>query len=489
MLCCPCFPLRKKRKVQPEPVSTPERRPRRRPRRLFKKRKTGDAVIPEKDIVASQEPLAKDVPQTSRTVETTEEEVPRLETPSPLVTPDTPATSALVTLPSPEVETPTLLTGPNTTAPRAPQGEEEVPAPDPAKREMTPDPVDQLPNLAQTCYINSILQSLFALRPFCTQLLLQEEKWRREPSALLLRSFVGLLGLRGSRERDLKVAVLLQLKRCIALRNQEFQGNSQNDAQEFLSECLLGLGGIGHALKMRGVSYQCPVDTQLSFQLQHIRTCRSCGLESRREESSTFLSIQMVAQGTVHKSLERYFSEAEVEFSCEVCGGQTSGLKCSFHTLPRVLILHLKRFCPFTLTKKEAHLQLDAELQISQRTEDIMRRCRTSPQTHSTGSGHCPAALSALEGETHSEASSMAQELEAGTERQTLVRGSSTYTLTSIVSHIGEDMDHGHYISDCAEEGGLWLTFNDEVVSPTTLKAVLRARASSAYILFYTRKN
>ncbi|KAG5267750.1 hypothetical protein AALO_G00225280 [Alosa alosa] len=239
---------------------------------------------------------------------------------------------------------------------------------------------------------------------------------------------------------------------------------------------------------MRGVSYQCPVDTQLSFQLQHIRTCRSCGLESRREESSTFLSIQMVAQGTVHKSLERYFSEAEVEFSCEVCGGQTSGLKCSFHTLPRVLILHLKRFCPFTLTKKEAHLQLDAELQISQRTEDIMRRCRTSPQTHSTGSGHCPAALSALEGETHSEASSMAQELEAGTERQTLVRGSSTYTLTSIVSHIGEDMDHGHYISDCAEEGGLWLTFNDEVVSPTTLKAVLRARASSAYILFYTRK-
>ncbi|KAG5267748.1 hypothetical protein AALO_G00225260 [Alosa alosa] len=69
MLCCPCFPLRKKRKVQPEPVSTPERRPRRRPRRLFKKRKTGDAVIPEKDIVASQEPLAKDVPQVTMTTQ------------------------------------------------------------------------------------------------------------------------------------------------------------------------------------------------------------------------------------------------------------------------------------------------------------------------------------------------------------------------------------------------------------------------------------
>ena len=35
--------------------------------------------------------------------------------------------------------------------------------------------------------------------------------------------------------------------------------------------------------------------------------------------------------------------------------------------LSRVLILHLKRFCPFTLTKSMAPLQLEAELQIKQR--------------------------------------------------------------------------------------------------------------------------
>ncbi|XP_042566086.1 ubiquitin carboxyl-terminal hydrolase 37-like [Clupea harengus] len=86
----------------------------------------------------------------------------------------------------------------------------------------------KLPNLGQTCYINSTLQCLFALQPLCIQLLLHEETWRQEPSALLLSSFVGLWCLRASTDRELKAAVLMELKDCIALRNQEFKGNSQN---------------------------------------------------------------------------------------------------------------------------------------------------------------------------------------------------------------------------------------------------------------------
>ncbi|XP_031437095.1 ubiquitin carboxyl-terminal hydrolase 26-like [Clupea harengus] len=84
-----------------------------------------------------------------------------------------------------------------------------------------------LPNLGQTCY-NSTLQCLLALQPLCIQLLLQEETWRQEPSALLLSSFVGLWCLRASTDRELKAAVLMELKDCIALRNREFEGNSQN---------------------------------------------------------------------------------------------------------------------------------------------------------------------------------------------------------------------------------------------------------------------
>ena len=39
---------------------------------------------------------------------------------------------------------------------------------------------------------------------------------------------MGLLGLRTSTDRELKAAVLMEMKDCIALRNQEFEGNSQN---------------------------------------------------------------------------------------------------------------------------------------------------------------------------------------------------------------------------------------------------------------------
>ncbi|XP_042566454.1 ubiquitin carboxyl-terminal hydrolase 37-like [Clupea harengus] len=95
----------------------------------------------------------------------------------------------------------------------------------------------RLPNLGLTCYLNATLQCLFHLQPFCTQLLVQEEVWRMEPEALLLSSFVGLVLLRGSCEMDIKAAVLLELKDQISLHNQEFEGNSQNDAHEFLSEC------------------------------------------------------------------------------------------------------------------------------------------------------------------------------------------------------------------------------------------------------------
>ncbi|KAL2090124.1 hypothetical protein ACEWY4_014812 [Coilia grayii] len=333
-----------------------------------------------------------------------------------------------------------------------------------------------LPNLGHTCYINATLQCLFGLQPLCTQLLQQEESWRQQQSALLLSSLVGLWGLRRSQDRELKQALLAELKHHMALRNRRFEGNSQNDAHEFLSECLLGLSVTAHTLQMGDVCYECPVDTLLSFQLQHIRSCRSCGLESRREESATYLSLQMVAQGTVQNSLELYFTETEVEYRCERCGGQVSSLRSAFHTLPQVLILHLKRFCPFTLSKIREPLHLDAELQVQQSGDQALAVIADAvEEAHSS-------VLPSFYPE-----SSSTEEVETGRDREKL-EGATTYALTSVLSHDGPNIDHGHYITDCREEGGLWINYDDEKVTPLREEAVFATRAHTAYLLFYVRK-
>ncbi|XP_042561102.1 uncharacterized protein LOC122130433 [Clupea harengus] len=191
------------------------RRPRHWLRRLFRKNKTGDAGIP---AILEPSPVSGDVPQISSTVK----EVPCLDTPGPLVTLATLESSTLVTPASPETPSPGAPQGEEVPSPDTPKGcdlldqlmvqlveESRSPsrgrkkrarsapvalliAPEAPERKPHVLPAQQLkcrglPNLGQTCYINSTLQCLFALQPLCIQLLLQEETWRQEPSALRLR--------------------------------------------------------------------------------------------------------------------------------------------------------------------------------------------------------------------------------------------------------------------------------------------------------------
>ncbi|XP_062382130.1 ubiquitin carboxyl-terminal hydrolase 37-like [Sardina pilchardus] len=318
-----------------------------------------------------------------------------------------------------------------------------------------------LPNLGQTCYVNATLQCLIHLQALRTQLLRQEAVWSARPEALLVSTFVELIRLRGSSDMDMKAAVVFEFKETIALRNQEFEGNSQNDAHEFLSECLQMLSAIGQKLAMGDVAYQCPVDTLLSFQLRYTRTCQSCGVESSREELNTMLSLDLAQQGSVRKSLQLYFAETSVEYRCDCCGGRGSSLRCHFHTLPQVLILHLKRFCPLTLSKQHQAVMLDPYLHLTalgERTEEAIR----TP----------PARASSVGAET-------------GTET---TETSSQYKLISILSHIGSDATSGHYIADCRERPGQWVLYNDHNVFLKPEDVVLKDRERAAYILFYIKE-
>ncbi|XP_034143017.1 ubiquitin carboxyl-terminal hydrolase 25-like [Esox lucius] len=66
------------------------------------------------------------------------------------------------------------------------------------------------------------------------------------------------------------------------------------------------------------------------------------------------------------------------------------------------------------------------------------------------------------------------------------VKTSSDYQLTGIVSHLGGSMMSGHYVSDVLGASGQLLCCNDSQVSVSCEASVLRSRARSSYLLFYT---
>ncbi|XP_035251459.1 ubiquitin carboxyl-terminal hydrolase 3-like isoform X2 [Anguilla anguilla] len=59
------------------------------------------------------------------------------------------------------------------------------------------------------------------------------------------------------------------------------------------------------------------------------------------------------------------------------------------------------------------------------------------------------------------------------------------YRITSVLSHIGSNMRHGHYICESCDCNTHWLSFDNERVQQLDQKSVLRQRSNSAYILFY----
>ncbi|XP_018549315.1 ubiquitin carboxyl-terminal hydrolase 37 isoform X2 [Lates calcarifer] len=303
------------------------------------------------------------------------------------------------------------------------------------------------PNPAQICYINSSLQSLLTLEDFVTAISHQEQVWSLIPEAAVLRTFKNISEHHFSSDAQEKLRLLAAFKRAVALWAPEFGDHQQKDAHEFLTVVFDQIRYWGPQLQVltagMGMAYSCPVEDHLMFKMRNTRTCKSCGAGSTREEDFTNLSLDLPAGGgTVENMLDNYLMETELEYRCE-CGATKSGQRSSFATLPRVLVLHLKRFRytpTFQLEKIHDAVNLQRELVVS-----------------SGQHGAC-------------------------------------YSLVSTINHIGATARSGHYICDGVDPDvgpvdltDRWFTYNDTVVTQTSGVNVCNQRQRSSYILFYRR--
>ncbi|EFJ49864.1 hypothetical protein VOLCADRAFT_117002 [Volvox carteri f. nagariensis] len=199
-------------------------------------------------------------------------------------------------------------------------------------------------NLGNTCYLNSVVQVLMNMATFTGDL--------RDPSLLSLAQHLPAAGvwaaLRATADKlqtatqarptfeSLKPAVEpSELRSAMGRRSSRWRSFSQQDAHEFLvelleelqSEVLAAEAAAFDRRRMPFSKTRCPTARNLSGSLMHTWTCAACGRCTRAKEPFSCLSLQLPSQGAVN--LQDLFSEY---------------LKHHFWRLPRVLVVHIKRF-------------------------------------------------------------------------------------------------------------------------------------------------
>ncbi|KAM6984899.1 ubiquitin carboxyl-terminal hydrolase 37 [Aplochiton taeniatus] len=247
---------------------------------------------------------------------------------------------------------------------------------------QTQAPLQGFSNLGNTCYMNAILQSLFSLPSFSNDLLKQGIPWKKVPGNALLRRFAHLLAKKDVSCHETKKDLLRRVKNAISSTAERFSGYMQNDAHEFLSQCLDQLKEdvekvnkcwssdlvasapvsvweepqpTGEAVRPGGdvdstCIYTCPVMVNMEFEVQHTIKCKGCGEMVSKREQFNDLSIDLPRKKkdstlrSIQDSLDLFFRMEEIEYSCDKCSAKTATVKHTFSRLPRVLILHLKRY-------------------------------------------------------------------------------------------------------------------------------------------------
>nr|XP_060496879.1 ubiquitin carboxyl-terminal hydrolase 26 [Panthera onca] len=252
-----------------------------------------------------------------------------------------------------------------------------------------------LPNLGNTCYMNAILQSLFSIPSFADDLFSKDSPWGKIPLDALSICLAQLFVLKDIYNIKIKERLLVNLKKTISSVAEIFSDNVQNDAHEFLGHCLdqmkESMGKLNTIWKAKIESEEenpaqqifpgsaatevliCPVISNFEFELLRSITCQACGHVVLKTEVNNYLSINL-PQGTkslplsIQSAFDLFFGAEELEYKCGKCKHKSSVAVHKFSRLPRVLIVHLKRYTFdefWSLRKDDQEVVISTHLDIS----------------------------------------------------------------------------------------------------------------------------
>lgn len=224
-----------------------------------------------------------------------------------------------------------------------------------------------LPNMGNTCYIASIIQSLRYCKPF----VYQNRNHDTAIDSALMRSFVELLYASATK------SIYASLIHNLALKNPEFRLLRQCDAHElylFLIDTFY-TDNKAYDNLFRGTLSSCI-------------ECTSCSMQSITE--TPFVSLSLEMNTTIDSALDHFFSMETLDdkIDCERCKSkQVSTKQLSISSCPNIMVVHLKRFNG--MVKNNTEIEFQQEMTVSGKKYALFAVCNHSG---STSGGHYTAA-------------------------------------------------------------------------------------------------
>ncbi|XP_072004412.1 ubiquitin carboxyl-terminal hydrolase 50 [Engystomops pustulosus] len=314
--------------------------------------------------------------------------------------------------------------------------------------------VTGLCNLGNTCYMNAVIQCLSCTTPLVEYFFSwQFEKFIARDKKELSLAFANLISLMWfGKEQEVSPIAFLSVMCKV---HPPFRKDCQQDSHELLIYTLNALheditnkkspsANAGSSSTVESNAAESLISRLLQGVLKQNTACLECGHTSHKEEVFTVLSLPIVSadETNVQDCLEGFFQQVILtrtdRIFCPVCKlKQDASAKAQIWKLPKILILHLKRFEYKGCLKRK----------LKTNVEFPMKNLDLSPFV------------------------------------SPLIVKQQKYKLYAIVNHSGE-LDFGHYTAFCKHPGTKeWNAFDDTRCFKISESMV---QTSSAYILFYT---